>query len=173
MTSPYGTIETRDDGSYVLRFERRLRHPVEKVWTALTDPARMEEWWARAAVLELTEGGRARIEWLNTDDEGNQAVAEGHVTRLEPPHTIEFDTDIHGRLLWELRPDENGTHLTLTVTNAIPDEYRAKVLAGWHAHLDFLEEALDGKPVDWPNWPRDRWAELNAHYEEASMRPMS
>ena len=46
------------------------------------------------------------------------------------------------------------------------------MLAGWHVHLDFLEEALDGKPVDWPNWPRDRWAVLNEHYE-ASMRPIS
>ncbi len=86
MTSPYGTIETRDDGSYVLRFERRLRHPVEKVWTALTDPARIEEWWARAAVLELVEGGRARIEWLNTDDEGNARRRRGsrHAARAAP-----------------------------------------------------------------------------------------
>ena len=82
----YGTMETTDDGRYILRFQRRLRHPIEKVWAALTDPERMEEWWARAAVLELTEGGRARIEWLNSD-----AVAEGRITRLEPPSTIEFD----------------------------------------------------------------------------------
>ena len=95
----YGTMETTADGRYVLRYERRLRHPIEKVWAALTEPDRMEEWWARAAVLELAEGGRARIEWLNSD-----AVAEGRITRLEPPHTIEFDTDIHGSLLWELQP---------------------------------------------------------------------
>jgi uncharacterized protein YndB with AHSA1/START domain len=163
----YGTMETRDDGTYVLRYERRLRHPVEKVWAALTEPPRMEEWWARAAVLELTDGGRARIEWLNSE-----AVAEGRITRLEPPRVIEFDTEPHGRLLWELRRHDDGTHLTLTVINEIPDEYRASAMAGWHVHLDFLEEALDGKPVDWPNWPRDRWAALNEHYE-ASMPPIS
>ena len=163
----YGTMETTDDGRYVLRYERRLRHPIEKVWAALTEPARIEEWWARAAVLELTEGGRARIEWLNSD-----AVAEGHITRLEPPHTIEFDTDIHGSLLWELRPHDDGTHLTLTVVNDIPEEYRTSVMAGWHVHIDFLEDALDGTPVDWPNWPEDRWAELNEFYE-ANMRPIS
>ena len=49
----------------------------------------------------------------------------------------------------------------------VGDEADARVRAA------ILEEALDGKPVDWPNWPRDRWAELDAHYEEASMRPMS
>ena len=122
----YGTIETLDDGRYVLRYERQLRHPVEKVWEALTDPAQVEEWWARAEV-ELAEGGRARLEWLNGD-----AVAEGRVTRLEPPRTIEFDTDIHGRLLWELRPDGDGTRLTLTVTAELPDDYLASVRAGWH-----------------------------------------
>ena len=162
----YGTIETRDDGTCVLRFERRLRHPVEKVWEALTDPARIEEWWARASV-ELEHGGRARFEWLNSD-----AVAEGRVSRLEPPTAIEYDTDPHGRLLWELEPDGDETRLTLTVTNAIPDEYRPTTMAGWHVHLDFLEDALDGRPVDWPNWPKDRWEKHNAVYE-ASMRPIS
>ena len=162
----YGTIETLDDGRYVLRYERRLRHPVERVWEALTDPAQVEEWWARAEV-ELAEGGRARLEWLNGD-----AVAEGEITRLEPPRTIEFDTDIHGRLLWELQPDGHGTRLTLTVTAQLPDDYLASVRAGWHSHLDFLEDALDGRPVDWPNWPKHVWEKHNAVYE-ASMRPIS
>jgi uncharacterized protein YndB with AHSA1/START domain len=166
MTDPYGTIDTLDDGRYVLRYDRRLRHPVEKVWAALTDPARVEEWLARAEV-ELAEGGRVRLEWLNGD-----AVAEGRVTRLEPPHTIEFDTDIHGRLLWELQPDGDGTRLTLTVTAELPDDHLASVRAGWHSHLDFLEEALDGRPVDWPNWPKHVWEKHNAVYE-ANMRPIS
>ncbi len=162
----YGTIETRDDGSYVLRYERRLRHSVEKVWQALTDPAQIEEWWARAEI-ELTEGGRTRLEWLNGD-----AVAEGRITRLEPPRAIEFDTDLHGRLLWELRPDGGRTRLTLTVTAEIPDDHLASVRAGWHSHIDFLEDALDGRPVDWPNWPKEVWERHNARYE-ASMRPIS
>jgi uncharacterized protein YndB with AHSA1/START domain len=162
-----GTIETIGDGRYVVRYERRLRHPVEKVWAALTEPRQIEQWWARAAELELTEGGRARFEWLN-----GPAVAQGRITRLEPPTAIEFDTDIHGRLLWELRPEDAETHLTLTVTHAIPDEYRTEVLAGWHVHLDFLEDALDGRPVDWADWPRDRWEVHHQRYE-ASMRPIS
>jgi uncharacterized protein YndB with AHSA1/START domain len=163
MTDPYGTIDTLDDGRYVLRYDRRLRHPVEKVWAALTDPARVEEWLARAEV-ELAEGGRVRLEWLNGD-----AVAEGRITRLEPPHVIEFDTDIHGRLLWELQPEGDGTRLTLTVTAELPDDYLASVRAGWHSHLDFLEDALDGRPVD---WPKHVWEKHNAVYE-ASMRPIS
>ena len=68
----YGTIETLDDGRYILRFERQLRHPVEKVWAALTEPDADRGVVGAGAELELAEGGRARIEWLNSD-----AGAEG------------------------------------------------------------------------------------------------
>ena len=166
MTDPYGTIETRDDGRYVLRYERALTHPIDQVWAALTDPDRLEEWWARAEV-ELSEGGRARLEWLNGD-----AVAEGRITRLDPLRAIEFDTDIHGRQLLELRPDGDGTRLTLTDTAELPDDHLASVRAGWHSHIDFLDDALDGRPVDWASWPNDVWERHNAVYE-ASMRPIS
>jgi uncharacterized protein YndB with AHSA1/START domain len=163
----YGTIETTGDGRYVLRYERRLRHPVAKVWDALTVPERMQEWWALAAELELAEGGRVRLEWLN-----GPAVAEGRITRLEPPTAIELDTDIHGRLLWELASDGDGTRLTLTVTAPIPDEFLTEVAAGWHVHIDFLEDALDGRPIDWESWPKERWEVHHERYE-ASMRPIS
>ncbi len=164
MTTDHGTIETRDDGTRVLRYERHLRHPIDRVWAALTDPEQVEGWLARAE-LDAVEGGRVRLEWLNTDEEGNQAIAEGTVTRLDPPRLIELDTDIHGQLRWELRPDGDGTLLTLTVTAELPGEYLAKVMAGWHVHIDFLEDFLDGHPIDWPNWPIERWAAHNEHYE--------
>ncbi|MEA2375413.1 MAG: hypothetical protein QOD53_1876 [Thermoleophilaceae bacterium] len=41
------------------------------------------------------------------------------------------------------------------------------MLAGWHIHLDHLEQALAGKSVDWPRWDQDhkpRWAEYEEHY---------
>ena len=33
-----GTLERTDDGRYLVSFERRLTHPVERVWDALTRP---------------------------------------------------------------------------------------------------------------------------------------
>jgi uncharacterized protein YndB with AHSA1/START domain len=171
----YGTIETIGDGRYVLRYERRLRHPVEKVWAALTEPRQIEQWWARAAELELTEGGRARFEWLN-----GPAVAQGRITRLEPPTAIEFDTDIHGRLRWELEPDGDATLLTFTAEVELPEEYELEVLAGWHIHLDHLEDVLDGGTIDWPNWARDHmpaWERIRERYaadtEEPAAQPRS
>jgi uncharacterized protein YndB with AHSA1/START domain len=120
----------------------------------------MREWWAAADELDLREGGRFTIRWLNTDDEGNHAIARGTVSAVDPPHLLELDSDIQ-----ELRPAGDATELTFTSTLDLPDDYREKVLAGWHAHLDFLEDALDGRPVeDWESWPIDVWQEHHDRY---------
>ena len=105
------------------------------------------------------------LRWLNTDDEGNTAIARGTVSTCDPPGVLELDTDIHGRLRFELRPDGAGCVLTFRADVELPDEYVTKVVAGWHAHLDFLVDALDGHPlVDWDHWPLDRWERAHDAY---------
>lgn len=161
-----GTLERRGDHQ-VIRFERRLDHPVERVWRALTEPAEIAAWLALAE-LELTEGGRVVLTWQNTDEEGNTAVARGTVSALDPPRLLEFDTDIHGTLRWELEPAGDGTVLTFTAEAQLPDEYELEVLAGWHIHLDHLAQVLDGGNIDWPNWSRDHmpaFKRIRAGYE--------
>jgi uncharacterized protein YndB with AHSA1/START domain len=161
-----GTLERRGDHQ-VIRFERRLHHPVERVWRALTEPDELAAWLALAE-LELTEGGRVVLTWQNTDAEGNTAVARGTVSALEPPRLLEFDTDIHGTLRWELEPVGDGTRLTFTAQAQLPEEYELKVLAGWHIHLDHLEQVLDGGTIDWQHWDREHlpdWERIRAGYE--------
>jgi uncharacterized protein YndB with AHSA1/START domain len=175
MTAPDCTHETLADGRHRLVFERRLNHPVERVWAALTEPGEIEAWLARAE-LEPREGGRVHLEWLNTDEEGKRyegADATGTVAAIDPPRLLELDTDVHGRLRWELRADGDRTDLTFTVEIAMPDEHVASNQAGWHTHLEFLAQWLDdGTRIDWPNWPRERWAVHHERYA-ASMRPIS
>jgi uncharacterized protein YndB with AHSA1/START domain len=161
-----GTLETRD-GRHVMRYERRLAHPVERVWAALTQPSELRAWLADADI-ELVEGGRVRLRWLNTDDDGNRAVADGTVSALEPPRLLELDTEPHGVLRWELADDgAGGTALTLTVSVPAPSDAVEKARAGWHIHLEHLADALDGRPVDWPSWAaehRPRWQEIHEAY---------
>ena len=52
-----GTISTTPDGRAVLRFERHLRHSVDRVWAAVSQPAEMEAWLAFKARLEPEVGG--------------------------------------------------------------------------------------------------------------------
>ena len=161
-----GTLERRGDRQ-LIRFERRLHHPVERVWRALTEPDEIAAWLALAE-LELTEGGRVVLTWQNTDPDGNTAVAEGTVSALDPPRLLELDTDIHGRLRWELERDGDGTALSFTADAQLPEDWELEVLAGWHIHLDHLEHVLDGGTIDWPNWSREHmpeWERIRAGYE--------
>ena len=46
MTATQQTV----DGRPALRFERRLKHSVERVWRAVTEPAELARWFVVAEV---------------------------------------------------------------------------------------------------------------------------
>ena len=158
-----GVLEHNTAEHVVLRFERRLAHPIERVWAALTEPRELMTWWGEAEI-ELVEGGRFTVRWLNTDEHGKGAVMRATITRLEPPNLLETHGDTHGVLRWDLRPEGDGTVLTFSSTLELPEEYRTRVLAGWHYHLDALAEALEGRSVDLVHLPNDRWARIHERY---------
>lgn len=163
-TAPDGTVE-RHGEEVVVRYRRRLNHPPERVWQALTDPAQFRAWWGEVE-LEPRPGGRFVVRWLNRDLDGNTAVMRATIARWEPPTLLETVGDIHGTLRWELRPIGGGaaTELAFSSTLELPEAQRAMVLAGWHVHLDFLGEALAGERVDWANWPFGRWQTHHERY---------
>jgi uncharacterized protein YndB with AHSA1/START domain len=163
--TPDGSLETRDDGRAVIRFERRIGHPVERVWAAITEPREMIGWWGDAEV-DLREGGRFDVRWLNTDEEGNAAHMHATIARLEPGRLLELDGDLHGVLRFELEPDGDATRLRFSSTLELPDEFRTKVLAGWHTHLDALATVLDGGSVDLVNIAEGDWKHVHAAYVE-------
>jgi len=55
----------------------------------------------------------------------------------------------------------------LIFSNTLPVSHTRlrESLAGWHVHLDFLAESLEGQAVDWPDFALDCWAR---HYERYS-----
>jgi uncharacterized protein YndB with AHSA1/START domain len=162
--SRYGTVHERADG-YQLQFERHLRHPVEKVWAALTNPVQLAQWLAPGEI-ELTLGGRVYLAF--TDGSG---VIEGRVTAITPPRLLEFNWtdkgDDLGFVRWELTAEDGGTHLVLTHT--VPESARAlgiPMLAGWHSLLEQLEILLDDQPMPSAG---SLWQELHDHYARAGV----
>ena len=154
-----GVLEKTDDGRDLIRFERRLAHPVESVWAALTEPDELIRWWGEAEV-EPVEGGRYTLRWLNTDEEGNTTTLNAVITKLDPQRLLELTGDWGGEttvLRWELRPEADGTLLTFENVLDLPEGFGTKTAAGWHWHLDALVEALDGRSADLatnPGWER-------------------
>ena len=53
MEGTYVTL----DGKPAVRFERSLDHPVEVVWEAVTDPAKLAQWFPTSVEVDLREGG--------------------------------------------------------------------------------------------------------------------
>jgi uncharacterized protein YndB with AHSA1/START domain len=141
--SPLTDVAAVADGdSWTLVFVRDLRHPPEKVWAALTEPAHLAEWAPFLADRDLGSPGDATLTMIDGD------IAEpmpASVRRAEPPTLLEY-TWGDGLLRWELAATAAGTRLTLRHT--VPDrDLIPKVAAGWHICLDVAEHLLDGQPV--------------------------
>ncbi|MEV1290255.1 SRPBCC family protein [Micromonospora sp. NPDC049679] len=137
------------DGSSVLRMERRFAHRPEKIWRALTEPAHLAQWFPSQVELDLRVGGTVKFVFAG----GEAPPSDGVISELDPPRVFAFTWN--GDLLhWELRPEGQGTLLILTHTFA-DRPAAASYGAGWHACLDAMETALDGRPAE----PGEDWAE--------------
>jgi uncharacterized protein YndB with AHSA1/START domain len=160
-----GSMEDHGD-HVVLRYRRRLAHPVARVWAALTDPDELIGWWGRVEAPRLAEGERYTITWLNEED-GERVVMEATITAISENELLEVTGDPHGTLRFELRPDGDATELLLQCTSQVPPEHRTEVQAGWHFHLDALETTLAGGEVDLVD-VRPAWTPIHERYVAAA-----
>ncbi|GAB3932810.1 SRPBCC family protein [Kribbella albertanoniae] len=128
------------EGRSVLRMERQLRHPAEKVWRALTDPAELVHWFPATVQLEPRIG--SRVEYVMDGEPGG----DGEVLEFDPPRV--FAITWSGEVLrWELLPAEDGCLLVLSHT--FDDHFGAASFAsGWTLCLEALGLRLLGKPID-------------------------
>ncbi|MFD1147378.1 SRPBCC family protein [Saccharothrix hoggarensis] len=128
----------RIDGKPVLRFERVLAHPRDKVWRAVTEPGELAHWFPAEVAID----GRAMT--FSFPDE----VTTGEVLEFDPPAVFAFrwNTDV---LRFELLPHERSC--LLVFTHVLGDELGAgRNAAGWDTCLAGLEARLDDRPVEPP-----------------------
>ena len=141
-----------------LVFARRLDHPPEKVWRAITEPAHLEAWFPQRIVGEWKVGSPLRFE----SSAGPPHGFDGEVLAFEEHALVEFrwGTDT---IRLEIAPEDGGCLLTLTDTF---DEVgkAARDAAGWHTCLDQLEHELDGSAPSWNS--TERWQEVHPGYVE-------
>ncbi len=84
-----------------------LPSPREEVWEALTEPERLEDWFANDVDLDLRPGGGARFRWSNGEE--RHAV----VTEVEPERRLVFEWEDEGEVSFTLEDDPDGTRLTV------------------------------------------------------------
>jgi uncharacterized protein YndB with AHSA1/START domain len=140
----HGTFTTIDDRPALI-FERRLAHPVEKVWRAVTDPAELAHWFPVAA-------------------------AEPEVIEVDPPRLVAF-TWGEDVLRIELEPADAGAGCALRFTAIFDDAARAsRDAAGWHVCLDTLARRLDGADTAMPgSEPTPEWRERYDEYQRRGL----
>ncbi len=168
MTPADGTIVVAGEVA-VIGFERRLGHPVEAVWAALTEPEELAAWLG-PGTLEPREGGRVSIRTGPGDRPERQRTMSGRVLACDPPRLLEHEWVQPGLdisvVRYELEAEAGGTILRLTHRRSVTPAATGG-RAGWHAYLDRLAAHLDGVPV--PAWA-ERRAEVEGAYGEAPLR---
>ena len=147
----------KDGEKWTLILVRELRHPPEKVWLALTDPAHLREWAPFDAAGSLDSvGSTVTLTWVGTG-----AAIETRVTRADAPRVLEY-----GDIRWELEDLVGGTRLTLW--HKIDRRFISWGAAGWHICFDVLDRLLSGTPIGrmagGEAMKIDAWRRLTAEY---------
>ena len=137
-----------------LVFRRRLPHPPESVWKALTDPAELASWYMTKAVVDGREGGN--IDFISGP---SRLHVTGRILTWDPPRVFEHEWKVDPRpelptgedavIRWELSRDREGTILHLE-HRKLNRETALGFAPGTHAFIDRLGALLDGNPL--PSW---------------------
>ena len=153
---------SRAGGSWTLVFVRRLRHPPDRVWHALTDRRQLARWAPFEPDRDLSAEGSAV---LSMRDGQTVETHPSEVRQAVRPVLLEYTwgPDV---LRWELEPDGQGTRLTLnhTVESA---EWVPRTAAGWHLCLGVAERQMDGEhigPIVGQDATNYGWDELHDGY---------
>ena len=162
---PTGRRENRDGTDYVV-YTRQFRAPIETVWAAVTEPARLERWigtWTG-------DPGEGEISFSMTT-EGDDVQPEIYrIDRCEPPRRLHTRSTVPGNdFVWRLELDlaESDGVTTLTFAQVMHDpEVVESVGPGWDYYLDRLVAAEGGRDVGTVVWD-DYYPAMADHYRAA------
>jgi uncharacterized protein YndB with AHSA1/START domain len=96
-----------------VEIERDIVFPASptEVWEALTDPERLEEWFASEVSLDARPGGEGVFRWGDGDE--RHAV----VREIEPEERLVLDWEDEGQVVLELEEVDGGTRLHVVETS--------------------------------------------------------
>jgi uncharacterized protein YndB with AHSA1/START domain len=158
------------DGKGVVRIEGRYDTDIEDVWSALTDPRRLEGWHSQVEG-DLRPGGEFR-QYVESDD----VESTGRVEACEPPRRLLVtirETDESWRRGQGVPPFDATIEATLTgdggqtimviEARGMPLDVVAFFGAGWQIHAENLAAYLAGRER---GDTEARWDELVPPYQD-------
>src|SRR5215472_7506868 len=143
------------DGRPAVRFQRSYNHPVQRLWTAITDPDELPHWFPSKVAMEAEVGGK--IEFT-----GDGPATTGTILVYEPPTRLTYSWG-ENELRFELEP--TGEHACLlTLIDVLPaSDVAARNAAGWAVCLAELDKHVAGGVTGGPHSDTaESWRE---HYD--------
>ncbi|MGG4344102.1 SRPBCC family protein [Paenibacillus lautus] len=147
-------VVQQDEFGTTVRFERRFKHSVEKVWSYLTDNDKLTQWFSELKVEDLRQGGRI------TFDMQDGTFEEFEITDYRELSVLEY-TWGEDRVRFELYPEAEGCRLVLIETITKITDHTPKDIAGWDVCLDVIKALLEGRTLE---SRKDAWSEKYEQY---------
>lgn len=123
------------DGRPAVRFERTYPHPIERVWSAITDPDDLSAWFPSSVRMESHVGGEIAF-----SDDPNLEPSTGQILAYEPPHRLAYTWEGDELHFW-LDATEHGCALVMVNVLDARDT-AARNAAGWTLCLTALDARL-------------------------------
>jgi uncharacterized protein YndB with AHSA1/START domain len=144
----------------MVRFERRLPGPIERVWEYLTQSQHLAAWFGAGQskyVLEPRVGGMVSF--------GDNDHVRGVVTQWQPPHKLTYTWNVfmpgetesrypESYVTFELQrlPAAEGAEaeeVLLTFSHRpMLEGFEQQSMMGWHSFFGLLEQLLRGAPPE-------------------------
>jgi uncharacterized protein YndB with AHSA1/START domain len=157
-----GTLRS-ENGVGVVRIEDRFDAGIDEVWSALTDPARLAQWYGEVDG-DLRAGGEFRARVFASGWEGT-----GRITECEPPRRFATVSSEAGRdeAVHEVTLTADGDHTVIVYENlSVPPDLLWAYGVGEQIHVEDLGAHLAGRE----RADESRWEELEPAYRELAAR---
>ena len=162
MSAILGTMRRIDERRGAVRVEDVYDTDVADLWSAITEPGRLERWIAKVEG-DLRIGGIVQARFTSTWE------GPGRIDVCDPPNhlvlTMEPGTDDEAVIEAVLTEVGERTRLVIE-ERGLPLDVLYAHGAGWQAHIEDLGRYLAG---DQSNW-KARWAELTPAYQSLAPR---
>jgi uncharacterized protein YndB with AHSA1/START domain len=143
--------QTAPAQSASLAFEFDLRHPPEKVWLALTDPALLTEWLLPVVELELVSG--ALFAFRTDPQPGWNGIVDCRMLEIESERKLSYswvvgEMELNTVVTFTLTPSASGTRLSLIQSGFTPSQKRnwGGARYGWKMMGERLIDLLGRTP---------------------------